>query len=109
MSVSKSQVSIASGTGTNQALNFNPSTLTVVIGTNNTVVFTNNDITEHTVTFTGAPSGVSLVSISDSSLAAGATFTVTLPAAGTYQYKCSIHPWMSGSITVAASSGGSGY
>jgi plastocyanin len=99
----KSVVNIANGTGSNQSLNFNPSTITVVIGMNNTVVFTNHDVTEHTVTFMSGPSGVSLTSISDSNLAAGTNYTVTLSTAGTYHYKCTIHAWMSGTIIVESS------
>jgi plastocyanin len=34
------------------------------------------------------------------SLAAGATYTVNLTKAGTYQYHCAIHPNMVGTITV---------
>ncbi|HKT21747.1 MAG TPA: plastocyanin/azurin family copper-binding protein [Nitrososphaerales archaeon] len=97
-----STINIASGTGSNQALNFNPSSITVVIGKNNTIQFTNSDSTTHTVTFTGAPSGVSLSTISDSGLSAGTSFTITLTTAGTYQYHCSIHSWMSGTITVVS-------
>ena len=97
-----STVNIASGTGSNQSLNFNPSSITVVIGKNNTIQFTNSDSTTHTVTFTSAPSGVSLSSISDSGISAGTSFTITLTTAGTYQYHCSIHSWMSGTITVVS-------
>ena len=97
-----STINIASGTGTNQSLNFNPSSITVVIGKNNTIQFTNSDSALHTVTFTSAPSGVSSSSISDSSLSAGSSFTITLTTAGTYQYHCSIHSWMSGTITVVS-------
>jgi plastocyanin len=97
-----STINIASGTGSNQSLNFNPSSITVVIGKNNTIQFTNSDSTTHTVTFTSAPSGVSLSSISDSGISAGTSFTITLTTPGTYQYHCSIHSWMSGTITVVS-------
>ncbi len=96
-------VNIANGTGSNQSLNFSPQTITVVIGKNNTVVFVNNDVTQHTVSFSSGPSGVTLSSISDPSLAKGSSFTVTLTVAGTYNYKCFIHPWMYGKIIVKAS------
>ncbi len=91
-------VSIPSGTGNNQAQTFSPQSLNVAAGT--MVKFVNNDNTLHTVTFTSAPSGVSLSSISDSSLAAGNSFTITLTTPGTYQYHCTIHTWMTGTITV---------
>jgi plastocyanin len=94
----KSTISIASGTGSNQSLNFNPSTITVVVGKNNTIIFVNSDSTVHTVTFTSAP--VALSSIGTSNLAAGASYTVTLSTPGTYQYHCTIHLWMTGTIVV---------
>ncbi|MDE1853167.1 MAG: cupredoxin domain-containing protein [Thaumarchaeota archaeon] len=97
-----STINIANGTGTDQSLNFNPSSITVVIGRNNTIQFANGDSTLHTVTFTSAPAGVSLSSISDSSLSAGSSFTISLSIAGTYQYHCSIHSWMKGTITVVS-------
>ncbi len=97
-STNTSTVTIPSGTGASQGLNFSPQSISVASGT--TIKFVNNDNTLHTVTFTSAPSGVSLASISDSSLAAGSTFTVTLSTPGTYQYHCTIHSWMTGTITV---------
>lgn len=99
----KSAVSIPNGTGSSQSLNFSPSTITVVLGKNNTIVFTNSDVALHTVTFTSAPPGVSLASISDNNLPAGSTFTVVLKAAGTYQYHCTIHTWMTGTVIVKSS------
>jgi plastocyanin len=96
----KTTITIASGTSTNNALNFNPASITVVVGKDNTIVFVNNDGTQHTVTFTSAPSGVSVSTIGTSNLAAGASYTVTLTTPGTYQYHCTIHPWMQGTIIV---------
>ncbi len=96
-------IKIANGTGANNSLNFNPQTITVVLGKNSTITFTNNDVTEHTVSFSTGPSGVSLASISDASLAKGASYTVALTVAVTYYYKCFIHPWMFGKIIVVSS------
>ncbi len=96
-------VNIASGTGVNTSLNFDPQTITVVLGKNSTIVFTNNDVTEHTVSFFSGPTGVTLASISDANLAKGASYTVALTVAGTYYYKCFIHPWMFGKIIVDSS------
>lgn len=93
------KVAIPNGIGSNQALNFNPKTITVVVGVNNTIQWTNQDSAAHTVTSTSVPSGAS--SFDSGNLNAGATFTVTLTTPGTYQYHCTIHPaWMTGTIIV---------
>lgn len=98
---SAASVQIPSGTGTNQALNFSPQAITVVIGVNNTITWLNDDSTFHTITFTSAPSGVSPSSLTDpSNLLAGGSYSVTLTTPGTYQYHCTIHSWMRGTITV---------
>jgi plastocyanin len=70
---------------------FGPSTVTVKVGT--TVTWTQQDEDQHTVTandgsFTSAP------------LVTGATYTHTFTAPGTYQYHCSIHPFMHGTVVV---------
>jgi plastocyanin len=101
-------ISIPNGTGNSNALNFSPQSISVVVGKGNTITFTNNDNTLHTVTFTSAPSGVSLSSIGDSNLMAGQSYTVTLTVPGTYQYHCTIHSWMSGTIVVNQASPSSG-
>jgi plastocyanin len=102
-SPSTSSVNIPAGTGSNNSLNFVPKVLTVKLGTNNTITFTNNDNTMHTVIFTSGPCSP-IGSIGDTNLPAGATYTVTLAAPGTYQYYCNIHNWMSGTIVVKAGS-----
>lgn len=95
------KVTIPSGAST--GLNFSPNAITVVIGKNNTITFTNDDSVTHTITFTTVPSGVTASAISDSSLAPGASYTVTLATAGNYHYQCSIHPgWMQANIVVSA-------
>jgi plastocyanin len=97
----KSNIGIPSGTNSNSSLNFSPSSIKVVIGVNNTITWTNNDNAAHTITFTSAPSGVSTSSLTDpNNLNAGGTYSVTLTAPGTYQYHCTIHSWMQGTITV---------
>lgn len=96
-------IAVPSGTGaSNQALTFTPQTVKLVVGVNNTITWTNNDNTNHTITFDSAPSGVNLASLTDpNNLAPGASFTRTLLTVGTYHYHCDIHSWMHGSITVA--------
>ena len=90
----KVAVTIPSGAATNTALpGFSPATITVVIGVNNTVVWTNKDSTPHTVTST--------TKLFDSgNMNAGDTFTFTFTTAGTYSYACSYHPWMKGTVIV---------
>jgi amicyanin len=71
---------------------FSPAVLTIKAGS--TVTWTNNDIVAHTVTFTDAANSPVLNH--------GDTFSRTFTAAGTYAYICSIHPFMHGTVNVAA-------
>jgi len=87
-------VSIQPGSGTNAtSLYYSPSTITVVIGVNNTVTWTNNDNIAHTVT---ADNGA----FDSGYLNQGQTWSYTFTTAGTYSYHCSIHPWMTGTVIV---------
>ncbi|HZW55738.1 MAG TPA: cupredoxin domain-containing protein [Nitrososphaerales archaeon] len=87
------KVSIVAGSAVNTTSTYySPSTITVVIGVNNTVTWVNDDQAPHTVTDTGVfDSGI---------VAAGGSWTHTFTTPGTYQYKCTIHPWMTGTIIV---------
>ncbi len=68
---------------------FSPSVITVPINT--TVTWTNNDDTPHTVTS-------ALGFFESGSLDSGEIFSFTFSAAGTYNYSCSIHSSMLGSV-----------
>jgi nitrite reductase (NO-forming) len=94
--VASVHVTILPGTGTNtSSTGYAPATITVVIGVNNTVVWTNDDNTPHTVT--------SVNKVFDSgNLNPGDTFTYTFTSPGTYQYGCSYHQWMKGTVIVKA-------
>jgi len=93
-----------SGIAINHNLNFQPSTITVVVGKNNTITWTNQDGADHTVTFLSGPAGVSLASISNPDVGSGQSFTIVLSTPGTYTYHCSFHPlWMHGTIVVETS------
>lgn len=70
---------------------YSPAKLTVAKGT--TIVFGNEDSTDHTAT---ASNGA----FDTGSIGKGQTKTVTLRAAGTFSYVCSFHPFMHGTITV---------
>lgn len=68
---------------------FDPADVTVAVG--GTVTFTNNDSFAHNVAGDGWESG---------NMAAGATFSHTFTTAGTFPIRCTIHPSMTGSVTV---------
>lgn len=70
---------------------FAPVTLTVAAGT--TVTWTNRDEEPHTV---AASDG----SFHSPGMGTGATFTHTFATAGTFEYVCSIHPMMHGTVVV---------
>ena len=70
---------------------FAPATLTVSAGT--TVTWTNRDEEPHTV---AASDG----SFHSPGMGTGATFTHTFATAGTFDYVCSIHPMMRGTVVV---------
>lgn len=72
---------------------FTPTTVTIRPG--GTVTWVNDDAVMHTVT---AGDG----SFDSGIMAKGATFVRTFPKAGTYQYTCSLHPGMDGTVVVAA-------
>jgi nitrite reductase (NO-forming) len=79
---------------------FVPETLTVSKGT--TVTWTNKDSTLHTVTSGSPESGNSGTGTEfDSSyLAAGKTFQHQFNIAGTFDYYCTLHPYMKGKVVV---------
>jgi plastocyanin len=94
------QVSIVAGSSSTPGPNsYNPSPLTVKVGT--TVTWTNNDSTLHTVT-SGLPSGGPVGTLFDSSyMGPGKTFNYTFSTAGTFDYHCTLHPTMVGKVTVS--------
>ena len=59
------------------------------------VTWANKDGMTHTVTKTPG-------TLFDQTLASGDTFKFTFTQAGTYQYYCTIHPWMKGTIVVTS-------
>jgi plastocyanin len=78
---------------------FVPDTLTVSKGT--TVSWTNEDTTLHTVTSGSAESGNSGTEFDSSYLAAGKTFQHQFNTAGTFDYYCTLHPYMKGKVVVS--------
>jgi plastocyanin len=75
-------------------LQFSPASQTASVG--QVVEWTNTGGVTHTIMFDSAPE----VCLSDAQLAPGATWEVKFTKPGTYAYRCTIHPGMTGSITV---------
>jgi len=77
---------------------FIPSSVSISAGS--TVVWINDDTAAHTVTSgspTGGPDGV----FDSSIVMGGASFEVTFDDAGSIDYFCMVHPWMTGSVNVS--------
>jgi plastocyanin len=100
-------VTIPSGAGTpptgysqgaKTTYGFTPDGITLVIGKNNTIYWTNADAAIHTATSDqGSPDVFDTGNIN----AAGSA-QVTLTKPGVYTYHCTYHAWMQGKITVLA-------
>lgn len=96
------QVSIINGASSpSEAPGYSPDAITLVIGTNNTVTWTNDDSVHHTVTTSSAPEGASFNS---GDMNQDATYTCTFTTPGTYKYYCIYHSWMIGTVVVEAAS-----
>jgi plastocyanin len=102
-------VAILSGAGGGAShTGFSPDSLTVVVGVNNTITWTNDDTVAHTVTSLSVPVGAT--AFDSGQLApgkgmpwqtpAGENFTQTFTVPGTYQYHCTQHAWMTGTVIV---------
>jgi YVTN family beta-propeller protein len=72
---------------------FGPRAITVKAGDG--VAWSNDDGSPHTVTFRDGSAGAK-------SLSPGEAFSRMFDKAGTYEYFCSFHPYMTGSVTVQA-------
>lgn len=79
-----------------QNMAFDPATLTVTVNT--TVTWTNKDAVTHTVT---SNEGL----FNSGNIPAGGTFSYTFTTAGSFSYRCTIHPNMLGEVKVNAASG----
>jgi len=93
-------VSIAAGSSNpSNSEFFVPTEISVPAGT--TVTWTNDDSTIHTVV-EGSPSGGSgeTPAFDSSIIAPGATWEHTFDTAGEFDYYCSLHPFMTGKVTV---------
>jgi len=103
------EIDIASGAGGSQnaacvATNncFTPNPLTVAPGT--TVTWKNTDTTTHVVCSGKVTDDQCGSVFEDDALKKGQTFQFTFANAGTFDYFCSVHPWMTGQVIVGAAS-----
>ena len=93
----KADVTIVLGAANSgNAQPFMPATFPVKVGMS--VTWVNKDTVTHTVTSTSVPSGAK--EFDSGSLPYLSKFTVTFTTPGTYQYYCSLHPFMKGEIVV---------
>jgi nitrite reductase (NO-forming) len=77
---------------------FTPESISIPKGT--TVTWTNDDVTLHTVT-SGTPEEGNVGTEFDSSyMAAGKTFEHAFDTSGTFDYFCTLHPFMTGNVKV---------
>ena len=74
-------------------LTFDPATQTAQVG--DIIQWTTTGSVMHTITFASEPS------LSDPSLEPGGVWQVKFTKAGTYPYRCTIHPAMVGTIVVS--------
>jgi plastocyanin len=90
------EVEIEAGAAYPNSTGYSPATITVVIGVNNTVKWTNNDIAPHTVTATDH-------SFDSGNMNQGDSWSYTFTQPGIYTYFCTYHPWMKATVIVIAS------
>jgi plastocyanin len=75
-----------------EGIAFNPAEVSVGVG--DTVTWTNNDSVAHDVTADSFSSG------EPGGMMSGDTFEHTFEEAGTFDYVCTVHPGMEGTVTV---------
>ena len=76
------------------AAGFNPGSVTITVNT--TVKWTNDDSVQHTVTSTTVP----LYGSFNATVNPGVTVCLKFTSAGTFNYQCTLHPTMTGLVTV---------
>ncbi len=86
---------LAGGSQQGKSDYYSPDPISVVVGVNNTITWTNDDTMPHTVT--------SRTGLFDSGMIEpGSSWTYTFDTPGTYAYYCTLHPWMTGIVMVEA-------
>ena len=100
------QITIASGSGSSSSADcvsanncFSPNPLTISSGM--TVTWVNTDTVSHYVT-SGKPTDNTTGTVFDSGnlIKPGSTFKFAFTNAGTYDYFCTVHPWLKGQVIV---------
>jgi plastocyanin len=102
------QVSINAGSSQpSQTKNYEPKESKGVLGISNKVVWTNDDVTAHTVSTDNNyvdPTNGKFDSLSSIGLIPPkGTFEYTFTQDGEYLYHCEPHPWMTGKVTIEKS------
>jgi plastocyanin len=79
---------------------YDPATANITVGT--TVIWTNNDATLHTV-YSGTPDDSASAGklFQSTYMAKGKTFEHKFDTAGSFDYYCTLHPFMIGKIVVS--------
>jgi plastocyanin len=94
-----SSTTVASGTSTNQVMiknfAFVPKTITVKVGT--TVTWTNEDNVQHSVQWNNNAFPTSALLLAGTSTD---TYSHTFTTAGTFNYICGVHNFMTGTVVV---------
>jgi plastocyanin len=93
-------ITAGAGAGPAGAPGYSPDVITVVIGVNNTVQWTNQDVAVHSVTATN-----STFSSAAGGMNSGDTYVYQFTSPGTFPYHCVYHAWMSGMVIVKAGNG----
>lgn len=90
-----------------QTKNFEPKEVRGIMGISNKIVWTNNDVTAHTVTsdnqyvdkVNGPFDSIKSIGL----IPPKQTFEFTFTADGEYPYHCEPHPWMTGQVKIVKS------
>ncbi len=77
---------------------YDPDTITVPPKT--LVIWTNTDVTEHTVTSGNSSENNAGIIFDSGMVGPDSTYSFVFLNPGTYDYFCSIHPWMTGQVIV---------
>ncbi|TLX94538.1 MAG: hypothetical protein E6K96_08335 [Thaumarchaeota archaeon] len=100
VSIMTVKVAIVRGAASNSsAAGYSPDNITLIIGVNNTVTWTNNDTSPHTAS---SMSGA----FNSGNLNPGQSYTFTFTAPGTYVYYCAYHGFMHGMVIVKSNYAG---
>jgi plastocyanin len=96
-STSSSAVEITVGTDTGAELKFDPAVLTVAAGAKVRVTFANRATVPHNLTFKDP---INLATSTVVEPGTSGTVEFTAPSAGDYEFVCTLHPGMAGTLTV---------